>query len=177
MQNNNGELVLDYYEKYLGYYKSIKRYSDEKSILQFLQYDGIISGCDTVATLGVSKYISSELTTEAIMIVDDEFEKSQEVLANALFFIIQNNIELMPGTYIEGVANINREFEEDIDKSAIYFTSPFCFPEDFYSDNNFLLAFFITSEEVQYIKENGAEAFEDYLERSGCDIFSIRRKK
>ena len=47
------------------------------------------------------------------------------------FYIIQKNIKLTEGSFIEGISNIDSEFADKYDKTAIYFTFPFCVPDGF----------------------------------------------
>ncbi len=175
MQTNTGERIISTYESFFGAFDFVKQFSDNTRMIQFLSYDNIIKGCRTIASLGLSKYIDSQMPSEAIMIVDSEFEVAQKLFSNALFYIVQNNIDFGIGTYIEGLRNIDPEFYKRTNKAAIYFTEPFCFPEELCEENIFLLAFFISELELNYLKEHGAEAFEEYLEECEVDVFSVNR--
>ncbi len=175
MNQNNGEIILNHYEKFLGYYSDVKVFGDEKRNVQMLIYNKIFDECLTVASLGISKYLEGQF--EVIMSVDSDFESAYTVLANAIFYMIQNQKNIYDGCLINGIENIDKSFFERHGKSAVYFTYPFCFPEGFYKNGEitFLLAFFISEEEVNFIKQNGVEAFEEYLEASNIDVFEIDR--
>ena len=73
-------------------------------------------------------------------------EESAVILANTLFYIINNDVKLNRGTYIEGIKNINEEFGIKHDKNAVYFTETYAFPDEFSTINEevkMCLAFFI----------------------------------
>ncbi|WP_026652918.1 suppressor of fused domain protein [Butyrivibrio proteoclasticus] len=173
---NNAEKILSHYEQFFRDYKDVKVFGDENHTLQMLIYDKVFAGCKTVASFGLSKYLSKQC--EVVMAVDAEYETSTKVLANALFYAIQNNIQISEGSFIEGVANIDRQFSEKYGKTAIYFTYPFCFPDEFAQNGEcrFMLAFFITQDEAEYLKKNGSDAFEDYLTDKDCDVFELNRR-
>ena len=180
MRKNNGEAILQHYEKFLGEFIGVKTYAgNEKSFpIQLLIYENVFEGCKTYASLGVSKYSNIiNNNCEVILVVDCDEENSSNILANALFYIINNNVELRRGTYIDGIKNINKEFYLRHNKSAIYFTETYYFPEEFsLADNKKMyLAFFISEEEVNYLKQYGFDKFEDYLEEKNCDIFELDR--
>lgn len=175
MENNVGEMILNNYEKYLGDYSDVKAFSDNEHTIQYLIYDGVFKGCKTIMSFGLSKYM--EDSCEVMMAVDEEADKSTRVLSNALFYIIQNRIKLVEGSFIEGIQNIDSDFSEKYDKVAVYFTFPFCVPDGFskVGDCNILLAFFITKEELDFLKKNGSNKFEDYLSEKECDVFELGR--
>ena len=44
-----------------------------------------------------------------------------------------------------------------------------------FKDCKMLLAFFITKEELEFLKKNGSSKFEDYLSEKECDVFELGR--
>lgn len=179
--NNIGEEILSHYENFLGVFKNNRVFETNKLMpsLQFLEYDNVFSGCKVYTSLGVSKYQHSiQNLCEVVMAVDDDFDNCCTILANVLFYIINHNMNFGRGTYIEGISSINKKFADEHGKEAIYFTETYVFPDDFSKVNDkvkLYLAFFITKEECDYIKKNGCEKFEDYLESIECDIMNLNR--
>lgn len=175
MESNSGEMILSNYEQYLGEYSDVKVFSDNEHTIQYLIYDGVFKDCKTIASFGLSKYL--EDSCEVIMAVDEEADRSTNILSNALFYIIQNNTNLTEGSFIEGIRNIDPEFSDKYDKAAVYFTFPFCVPDGFskVGDCKLLLAFFITKDELEFLKKNGSSKFEDYLSEKECDVFELGR--
>lgn len=180
-RNNMGELIMDHYEKYLGVFEERYIFKSEERMpsIQLLQYGNVFEGCKTYVTIGLSNfaYIISGVY-EVVMVVDDDFEDSSTILANALFYVINNTVKLDRGTYIEGIKNINEEFSIKHNKNAVYFTEPYAFPDGFSEINKEIkmyLAFFVSEEECNYIRKNGWEKFEDYLEENNVDIMNINR--
>lgn len=182
MENNNiGEEILNHYEKFLGIFEQRRVFKSNENVpsIQLLQYGNIFEGCKTYASFGLSKF--SELinnTCEVILAVDDDYQKSAFILANVLFYIIENKLNFGRGTYIEGIENIDKEFVDRHRKNAVYFTETNVFPDEFSDINGIAkmyLAFFISQEEYNFIKNYGCEKFEDYLEKNEIDIMDLNR--
>lgn len=182
MENSNiGELIINHYEKYLGVFEDCLIFSNDeaKPSIQLLQYSNVFKECKTYATIGLSKYadVLSDMY-EVIMVVDDDFEESATILANSLFYIVNNNTKLGIGTYIEGVKNINEDFSIRHNKNAVFFSEPYAFPDEFSDIDKkvkVLLAFFISEDECNYIRKYGCSKFEDFLEEHNIDIMNINR--
>ncbi len=180
-KKNQGELILDHYEKFLGnfYDRDIFKSHTSAATVQFLKYQNIFEGCITYATMGVSNYASQiKNHCEIVMISDDSFEECEELFANAIFYIIDNKMEFGRGIFIEGIENISKKFFEKHEKNALYFTETYVFPEEFTNfavNHKMYMAFFISQEECNYIKKYGAEKFEECLEKFECDVLDINR--
>ncbi|MEK4891629.1 suppressor of fused domain protein [Bacillus sp. FSL M7-0996] len=103
---------------------------------------------------------------------------------SALFYCIGNGIEIGRGTAISGIETIDKAFVQKYNKSAVYFTEPFAFPEEYShvrtenedKDGKMLLAFFITQSEYECFVKCGTEKFEDLLEENDVDPFNVSRK-
>lgn len=180
-KNNIGEEILNHYENFLGMFEECMKFKSDEDmpLIQLLQYDNIFEGCKTYASLGLSKF--SEIINnvcEVILAVDDDYEKAAVIFANVLFYIIENKIDFGRGVYITGIENIDKEFAINHKKNAIYFTETYIFPDEFSNINKIAkmyLAFFISQEECNFIKNYGCEKFEDYLEAYGYDIMDLNR--
>lgn len=181
-EKNLGELILNHYDKYLGNYsgREIYKRDNNSPSIQLLKYENVFEDCMTYATFGFSNFKEAiGKSCEIVMITDDCYNECEEIFANALFYIINNKIKFGRGTFIEGIEKINQEFAIVHKKSALYFTETYSFPDNFSKitdSEKMYMAFFISQQECEYIKNNGADAFEDELERMEYDIFDINRK-
>lgn len=180
-KNSMGEAILNHYETYLGEFtdRRIFKGNDEMSSIQILEYDDVFEGCKAFASFGLSKYADIvNNTSEAILAIDDDSKNACSIFANVLFYIVENGLCFGRGTFVEGIENINKEFAIKHNKSAIYFTEPYAFPDEFAcigEEVNICLAFFISDEECAFIKKYGCDKFEDYLEEKDCDIMDLNR--
>lgn len=187
IEENLGELILNHYETYLGEFVDRKVYqmSGGAPAIQLLEYKNVFENCTTYATIGLTKYFSRiDNLCEVVLVVDDDYEKSAKILANSLFFMIQNRISFGTGTAIAGVGVIDKEYEKKNGKQAVYYTETHLFPEEFSvirdgngnKKVNLYMAFMISQAEYKCFEEKGAEALEDLLELKEADVFDIDRE-
>lgn len=184
MSVNWGECYYDHYTRFLGHpvEQEIFRQSDNLPSLQILSYNKVFEGCQVFCSLGLSHY-SLEVggTSEVYLPIDDGWKDAPYLLANTLFFLIQNNMTMGWGLSISGIEQILPRFTDDFNKVAIYFTNALGLPEDFSVVNcssmagKIYLAIFISKAEHEFFKQQGAEEFESLLEARKVDPFSIRR--
>ena len=182
MKNNSiGEEILNHYEKFLGIFEERRlfRGNEDMPSIQLLQYSNIFKGCKTYVSFGLSKFSKMiNNTCEAILAVDDDYQRAALILANVLFYIVENKLSFGRGTYIEGIENIDKEFADRHKKNAVYFTETYVFPDEFSDINGtakMYLAFFISQEECNFIKNYGCEKFEENLEEYEIDIMNLNR--
>lgn len=182
LSKNISEQILLHYEKYLGNYAeaSVFAGTKESSPIQALKFPNVLDGLKTFATLGFSKYFGViKNKAEIVFSVDENLEEALlSIIMNSLFFITENQIDFGKGTFIKGVEKINADFANSHNIRAVYFTLPFVFPEDFSEitgEIKMYEAFFLTQSELEYLEENGAESFEDYLEENEIDVYDINR--
>lgn len=174
-----GEKILNYYEAFLGSYIGSDKYTDEKYEMQLLGFDKTFRESITFASFGLSKY--SRLVNnvcELVMVVDKDYDNCADVMMNALFYAVRERMNFGRGTLIEGTDNIIKDFSLKHNKSALYFTETYIFPEAFSkidSECKIYMAFFVSAEEAEYIKKNGCEKFEKLLEEKDADIIDIDR--
>lgn len=183
---NYGELYYDHYNKFLGepIDREVFKNNEEMPSIQVLKYENVFEECLVYNTLGFSKY--EEIVggnVEISMVVDRAFNSTGYILANALFYCIGNQIEIGRGIAISGIESIDKAFVQKYDKSAVYFTEPFAFPDEYSNvrtktkdkDGRMLLAFFISQYEYEYFVKHGTEKFEELLEERDVDPFNVRR--
>lgn len=178
MTDNLGETILNHYEKFLGDYIGADKYADKSRGLQILGFDKVFGNSLTFATFGLSNYAEDiNALCEAVMTVDCDYDNCAALLANVAFYIIQNKIDFGRGVFIGGLDSVVEGFSKAHNKSALYFTEPYAFPEEFSraGECEMLSAFFITERESEFIKQNGADAFEDILEEREIDVIALDR--
>ena len=184
---NYAEEYYDHYQEYLGRAIDREIFECNKDLpqIQILKYEKVFKDCIVYSTIGLTKYnevLNNVL--EVTMVSDSAFDDISSILANVLFFCIQNDIQIINGATISGIENINKEFSNKYDKCAICFTEPYAFPEEYMDvydieDNKIgevLLAFLISQKEYDYIIKYGYDRFEDLLERNNVDLFNIARE-
>lgn len=184
---NYGQLYYDHYIEILGepIDREVFRNNAEMPSIQVLKYENVFEECLVYNTLGYSKYEEIVgLNAEVSLVVDAGFNSAGYILANALFYSIANEFQMGRGIAISGIESIDKTFVQKYNKSAIYFTEPFAFPEKFKliqtgnedKDGRMLLAFFITQSEYEFFVKHGTEKFEDMLEEMDVDPFNIERR-
>ena len=143
-----GESILDHYELFLGKYIGVDKYTSGEYVIQLLGFDRTFKDCLTFASLGLSNYSNLiNNSCEVIMPVDDDYDNCAVVFANALFYILQQQMDFGRGTIIEGLDNIIADFSKRHNKTAIYFTESYVLPEEFSKIEDHLkmyIAFFIS---------------------------------
>src|SRR5947209_16337544 len=104
MTANWGECYFDHYETFFSELtdRSIFEQDPESPSIQVLAYDQVFPDCRVFASLGLSHY-AQELgkVGEVVVPVDDGWNDVPTLLANALFYMIQNRISLGWGIAID----------------------------------------------------------------------------
>ncbi|KPV55627.1 hypothetical protein QJ48_32175 [Paenibacillus sp. A3] len=184
---NYGELYYDHYSKFLRepIDREVFKSTKEMPSIQILKYENVFEECLVYNSLGFSKY--EEIVganVEVSMVVDGAFNSTGYLLASTLFYCIGNKMQIGRGISIRGLERLDKEFVQKYNKSAIYFTEPYAFPEEYSivrtntkdKDGRILLAFYISQSECEYFVKYGAEKFEDLLEEKNVDPFNVSRE-
>ena len=175
-----GKMLLDHYTEYLGDYIDSDVYSDDEHQIQLLGFDKAIEDCLVFSTLGLSNYsYSIHNCCEIIMATDCDYDACAEFFMNAIFYAVQNHMDFGRGIWISGADNISERFSKRHHKTAIYFTSAYILPEEFSMVEDkckIYMGFFISQEEVDYIRKYGCRKFEDLLEEKEVDVINLDRK-
>lgn len=178
-QNNIAEMLLNHYEEFLGNYKSARLYKDEgDASIQVLEYENVFEGCKTYMSFGVSNFSGNiHNKCEIVLNVDDDFDRASCLFANVLMYLIENKAHFYNGSYIEGISEFDEDFCAEHKKSGIYISEAYPFPEEFLmcDDIKIYMCFFISDEELEYLKKYGSDRFEDYLEENKIDIMELNR--
>lgn len=181
-----GAAFYDHFSRFIGAPKArqVFRQSEEAPSIQILRYEKVFPGCAVSNSLGLSRYeeVIGEVA-EVTLVTDAAIEASERILANALFFIVQNRIQMDRGMSIAGVPKIDPGFAKEFDKEALYFTIPYAFPMGYEkvklpapgTEGFVYSAMFVSRAEHDFVMAHGADAFEDLLEKKGVDPFDIKR--
>lgn len=142
-------------------------------------------GLSTYSTIGLSEYPIAiadkqgrEIRVEFIGMCGSDFTEFPNILASCAFNIIKDHYSCAPG-----MVNLNviDEYYSGLEMRHIYYTIPS------YWDNlqghligdhivNWLFAIPISDNELNYLNENGIEAFEELLENSNTEVYDIYRR-
>jgi antitoxin YqcF len=181
---NWGEKYFDHYTKYFGQAKerSVFEYNEKTYSIQILSFENVIENTKTFCSLGLSHYYQEIGEIAEITITTDKYwEFVPKILANTLFFIIQQKMQMGWGMNIGGLKSLAPEFIELSKKHSIYFTNPFSFPSEVCSvkandfDGKIYEAFFISPQEKDFFMKNGAVEFERFIESKDIDPYHVQR--
>ena len=176
--DNLAKAIYEHYEKYLGEMLGADFYPEQN--IQLMGYQDAVENCLTFATMGLSLH-KQELGSccEAVLTVEEDLDASADIFMKVLSFIIDRHLPLNKGMTIGGIDGLNPGFYEAHHKSALYFTEPTMFTGAFREIGDqcrIYMAFFISPEEEDYIKKNGAEKFEALLEQKKTDVIALNRE-
>jgi hypothetical protein len=156
--------------------------------LQILRYDRVFPGCQTYCTVGFSHFSAAACGKhqEAILAVDEGFERIPRLLANTLLHLAAHNVPLSAGLSKGGIHDLDQDFVDEFDKEALYFTDPFPLPTEFrhvirhlgadrHEVAEMYLAVFLSKAEHELVKREGVARLEDLLHSTQADPFDLRR--
>jgi hypothetical protein len=188
MPNKNelfwGHCYFDHFAKFFGKPKNITSFSQNSNQpeIHILEYENVFGGCSAFCSLGITHYKQEVKSIgEVFAAVNSGAEYVPELLANVIFYLIQHQMKLGWGTAICGLEKISPIFFKMYEKSAVYLANPFGVPDEFecikckQEKGKVLMACFIAQSEFEFFNENGAEVFEELLERKNADMFDLMR--
>ena len=155
---------------------------DEKSEIDILiSKDRPEEGVFSFGTIGLSDYpvpgqLSPPLGAE-IVATSDEPEFAN-VLATAAFCVINDEWVAEPGRVFPGV--VGAHFD-DVTVPHLMFVDPFLWSEALQSQAMqtktvaWVMGLPITEAEMEYVRDNGPDAFEEVLEQADIDIYDLQR--
>ena len=142
-------------------------------------------GLTTYSTIGLSEYSidlidkkNIPIRVELIAVCESQVDKFANVIASCAFDIIKNNYSCSPSTVNMNAISL---YYDNLEMKHIYYTMPYLWDglqgiELGGNVVNWLLAIPISENELRFLDENGADAFEDLLEKHEIEIFDIYRK-
>ena len=182
------ELCYDqHFTRYLGkpFDREIFRRDPDSPPLQIGTYDWAYPGYRVYASLGLTSYEADvQELAEVILLADAGGKQVPFLLVNALFFVIQQRIPLSSKFAVGGVARLAPPFAEQFAKAALYFalvTPADKFPPGFESvecgeDLGLIYqATFLSEAEHDFLRRQGADAFEEKFRAQDADLCSLRR--
>jgi hypothetical protein len=184
MSANWANCYLAHFARYLGKPFDVETYrqSEEGPPLRIATYDRRYRQHRGFASIGLAEYAEDLKTVgEVIVLTDTAWKEIPFFLVNSLFFMIQKRIPLTPGVAIGGIANLNPEFAEYFDKSALFFMKATGFDKGFDTVpcgeevGQVFQGIFVSEAEETFIRKQGGPAFEERLQAQDSDPCSLRR--
>jgi len=136
-------------------------------------------------TIGVSDKnvtvagVEQEFGLELIIGSSQELAFLPNILSTCGFYIVKDGWECRPGSVFEQMVEI---YSSDYEMKHVYFSAPF-FWEDKLQPLNvsgrkvvWLLAVPFSDSELQYLKTNGDDAFEDLMAQNNVDVLDFSRQ-
>lgn len=119
-----------------------------------------------------------EIRVEFIGMCTSEFTSFPNILASCAFNIIKDHY-----SYTPGMVNMNviDDYYKNLEMRHIYYTIP-SYWEDLQGHLidghivNWLFAIPISDNELDYLNENGVDAFEDLLESNDTEVYDLYRR-
>lgn len=150
--------------------------------IQILSYDNVFKGCRLFASLGLTHYVEAVgKVAEIIVPADDAWELIPGLMANALFYMVQEKMGIGWGVAIARLDNVNGAFARRFGKSALYITNPFGLPKGVEEvtcsgqHGSLYEGLFLAEAEYRFFLEHGAERLEAVLEASVIDPYHLAR--
>ena len=113
------------------------------------------------------------------MATDSDYDQCAEIFMNAIFYVVSNKMNFGRGVLIDDIDNIFEGFSKQHNKVAVYFTEAYVLPEKFSiieGKCKVYMGFFVSQNEVDYVKKYGCEQFEELLEEKNVYVIHIDRK-
>src|SRR5215471_10220405 len=128
-----GAAFYDHLTQYLGspVDRQVFQSNEAEPPIQVLQFDKVFPKCKVFCSFGTSHYTHIlGGAAEVILPCDDGWDAAGGLLANALFFLVRERMQLGRGVAVK-FAGVDPEFSKQFGKTAIYFTDPFGLPPGF----------------------------------------------
>jgi hypothetical protein len=150
--------------------------------IQILSYDNVFEGCRLFASLGLTHYAETVgEVAEIIVLADDAWEQIPGLMANVLFYMVQERMRIGWGMAIARLDNVDGAFTRRFGKSALYITRPFGLPKGAEEvtcggqRGSVYLGVFLEEAEYRLLLDHGAERLEAVLEASAVDPYHLTR--
>lgn len=181
---NWGECYFDHFVKYFRtpVAREVFTQDPEEHTIQILAYDKVFAGCRLFASLGLSHYQEAVGSVgEIIVPADDAWDVVPGLVANTLFYMVQERIHIGRGVAVAGLAKVNAAFARRFGKGALYFTNAYGLPEGSEEvlcngqRGSLYLGVFLTDTEYRLFLDQGAEGLESALESRQVDPYHLAR--
>jgi hypothetical protein len=185
------EIYQKHFQKYFQKPFDIQVYHDRAGFaLKLATHDWARRGFRVFTSMGMAdKLVQNEEQDfgEVILFSDVPDKEIPQLFVNALFFILQQNIPL-GSRFSIGFSDADRRFTSRYGKTALYFTRTADNDEKFaavpptlsasegMAPGRVFQAFFITANEVKFLEEHGADAFEpEFWKQFGGELTQEER--
>lgn len=182
---NPGKTYLDHYTRYLGEPSSRSSFhpAQQGGSIQLLDYAHIMADAHVLATLGLTHYHQALRERVEVVIPTSVLDELVlEAVAASLSFLLRLEVPIEGVTYLRHLHRSVPAFFERYEKSALAFTAPYPFPDDFgivrlspSGSGKVWMGFFLSEAEVQLIEHEGFDAFLTLLEAQDVDVIDLTR--
>lgn len=184
MNPNWPDYCFEHYERFLRKASAREIYSLDNTSLQIWRYEDVFEGCSVLCSVGFAQFssrLNPDRHEEIVVAVDSDTDAAMKILATTLFYLGESVSAIPVLGSKGGVVELDSDFVERHHKDAFYFTEPFPFPDEFQNvsgsgaSGSIFMGVFIDAREHEFLKQNGAGAFEDKLEAGNVDPFCLDR--
>ncbi len=178
------DLYRHHFVQYFGKPFDVQRFQKDNDSppLHLAIFDRAYPNYRIFASLGLTNYRDDvQDLGEVILLADGAWDEVPVLFVNSLFYMIERRIALGSRLVIGGIDKLNPGFADYFHKEALYYTVADGFPEGFERlawDHEVGLvyqAIFISASELDFIKRQGAAAFEERFRAQDADLCSLRR--
>ena len=183
---NLGEAYLNHYKRYLGDtdpgMHMIFRHNG--AAVQVSDYPGAMRGTHVLTSLGLTHYQDVlRDVIEVVVPISELDEVVMEAVTTSLSFLLHLKVPVEGVSYLRHLHRSVPAFFERYGKSALAFTDPYPFPDEFARLRlepsgrlgKIWMGFFVAEAEVQFIEREGFDAFTTLLEEQCVDVMELTR--
>ena len=184
MAVNLGQTYLDHYQRFLDDFDHSVSFEQGGANVQILNYPDAMDNAHVLASLGLTHYQDYLRDVVEIIVPTSEMDDVVvEGVAASLSFLLELKVTIEEVSHLRHLHRSVPAFFERCEKSALAFTPPFPFPDDFSRVRlepsglcgKIWMGFFISEAEVKFIEREGFDAFCTLLEDNEVDVIDLRR--
>jgi hypothetical protein len=176
------QAYLRHFVRYFGKPFDVEVYRSATGIpLRLATYDLRYRNFRVYASIGLAEEVDRD-KGEVILLSDDFGKDVPYIFVNSLFFILDKDIPLGSRFAVAGVDSLRPDFAEYYDKVAIYYDVADGFDERFgqvecAGDTGLVYqGIFISSPELDFLRRQGPDAFEEKFKKQDAELCSLRRE-
>lgn len=181
---NLGEAYLDHYQRFLGQVTKGKSLEFEGANLQLLEFDSVMKETHILASLGLTHYQDFlGDVVEVVVPVSAWDEMVWQAVMSSLTFLLTVEASIPEISYLRHTHRTVPEFYKKYGKSALAFTAPYPFPDEFARvplkssgmNGKVRMGYFLTEAEVKCAEQHGMDALEILFEETSADVIDLTR--
>lgn len=181
MESVWAECYQRHFARFLGKPFDVETYRSSTGVpLRIATHDLRYKKFRVYASLGMADEATQDVG-EVVLLADDFGKDIPYLFVNSLFFILERDIPLGSRFAVGGVDLLKPDFAEYFDKVAIYYTMADGFDPGFEQvecDGDIGQVFqgiFISWAELDFLKRQGPDAFEEKFRTQDTELGSLRR--